>query len=59
MMPHIPLPKDSKQYAEAALRAKRTWHARRSRMSLARKLEALDRLRRDARHLPKLMPAKK
>ena len=59
MMPKILLPKDSKRYAEAAFDAKRTWHARRSRMSLARKLEVLDRLRRDAHHLPKLMPAKK
>ena len=45
MTSEIPLPKDSKAYAELAFREKEKWHRRRKRMSLARKLEALDRMR--------------
>ncbi len=45
MMPKKDLPADSKSYAELAFREKERWHRRRARMSLARKLEVLDRLR--------------
>ena len=44
-MPKKPLPTDSKAYAEQTFREKEIWHRRRKRMSLARKLEALDRMR--------------
>ena len=45
MMPKKDLPADSKSYADLAFREKKKWHRRRARMSLARKLEILDRLR--------------
>jgi hypothetical protein len=47
------LPADSKTYAELAFREKEKWHRRRERMSLARKLEVLDRLRERGR-LPQI-----
>ena len=43
------LPADSKAYAELVFREKEMWHRRRERMSLARKLEVLDRLRERGR----------
>lgn len=48
------LPKDSKRYAELAFKEKETWCRRRSRMSFARKLEEMDKLREAAKHLPRL-----
>ena len=45
MTSKMPLPTDSRAYAESAFREKAKWHRRRKRMSLARKLEALDRMR--------------
>ena len=45
MMAKIPLPEDSKTYAELAFREKEKWRRRQARMSFKRKLEVLDRLR--------------
>ena len=58
-MNKVRLPKDSRRYAQAAFRAKERWHRNRSRMSLTRKLQALDRMREAARTLPRLVGAKK
>lgn len=52
-MKKVSFPKDSKRYAELAFKEKETWR-RRSRMSIARKLEELDKLREAAKHLPRL-----
>lgn len=54
-MKKVSLPKDSKQYAELAFKEKETWRRRKSRMSFARKLEELDKLREAAKHLPRLV----
>ncbi len=48
-----PLPPDSKTYAELAFREKEVLRKKRARMSFKRKLEMLDRLREEAKHLPK------
>ena len=53
-MTKILLPADSKAYGELAFREKEKWHRRRARMSFARKLEVLDRLRERAREIAKL-----
>ena len=53
-MKKVSLPTDSKRYAELAFQEKERWHRRRARRSFKRKLEALDRLREMAKHLPKL-----
>ena len=50
----IKLPADSKAYGELAFREKAKWHRRKARMSLSRKLEALDRLRERGRELAAL-----
>ena len=47
------LPASSKAYGELAFREKEKWHRRRARMSFARKLEVLDRLRERAREIAK------
>jgi hypothetical protein len=47
-----PLPPDSKTYAELAFREKEALRRKRARMSFKRKLEMLDRLREEAKHLP-------
>ena len=47
-------PADSRRYSELAFREKAKWHRRRERMSLARKIEVLDRLLLMGRDLPKL-----
>ena len=52
-MAKIPLPADSKAYAELAFREKAKWRRRQERMSFVRKLEALDRLRERVREIPK------
>ena len=44
-----PLPSGSEACAEVLFREKERWHRRRKRMSLARKLEALDRMRQSPR----------
>lgn len=48
------LPTDSKSYSDQAFREKEMWHRRRERMSLTRKIEALDRLLTMSKSLPKL-----
>ena len=48
------LPTDSKSYSERAFWEKEVWYRRRERMSLTRKLEALDRLLAMRKILPKL-----
>ena len=48
------LPADSRLYAEMAFREKEEWRRRRARMSLTRKVEALDRLLSMAKEIPKL-----
>ncbi len=53
-MKKMPLPADSKAYGELVFREKEKWHRRRARMSLSRKLEALDRLRERGRELARL-----
>jgi hypothetical protein len=49
------LPADSARYAEMAFREKEALRRRRSRMSLARKLEMLDRLLAASKELPGLV----
>ena len=49
------LPASSKRYSEQAFVEKEKWHRRRARMSLEKKLQALDRLREMGKHLPKLV----
>ncbi len=56
-MAKIPLPADSKSYAELAYREKEKWHRRQARMSFKRKLEVLDRLRQRGLELKSLRPA--
>lgn len=53
------LPADSRLYAEKAFREKEKWHRRRSRMSLTRKIRALDRLLLMAEEIPRLGRADK
>ena len=53
-MPKIPLPADSKAYAELAFREKEKWHRRQARMSFACKLEVLDELRQRGKILKEL-----
>ena len=53
------LPKDSVRYAHAAFEAKDRWHRAASRMSLASKLRALDRMRESAKRLPRVAGASK
>ena len=48
------LPADAKSYTELAFREKERWHQRRAKMSLTKKIEALDRLLEMRRHIPKL-----
>ena len=55
MIPKKDLPADSKRYAELAFREKEKWHRRRARMSLARKLEVLDRLRGIYKERPRII----
>ena len=50
-----PLPAGSKRYSEQAFLEKEKWHRRQARMSLTRKVQALDRLLERARNLPKLV----
>ena len=45
---------DSRPLAEMLFSEKEKWHRSRARMSFARKLEALDRLREMAKEIPKL-----
>jgi hypothetical protein len=47
------LPADSRQYAEQVFAAKALRHERMARMSIAKKLRALDRLRVMGKSLPK------
>ena len=49
------LPASSKRYSEQAFVEKEKWHRRRARMSLERKLQALDRLLEMSKYLPKLV----
>ena len=48
------LPADSKSYTELAFREKEKWHRRRAKMSLTKKIEALDRLLEMRKHIPKI-----
>ena len=48
------LPADSKSYTEMAFREKEKWHRRRAKMSLTKKMEALDRLLEMRKHIPKI-----
>ena len=49
-----PLPADSKSYSERAFIEKEKWHRRRVRMSLTRKIQALDRLLEMSKQFPRL-----
>ena len=49
------LPASSKRYSEQAFVEKEKWHRRRARMSLEKKLQALDRLLEMGKHLPQLV----
>ena len=53
-MKNAHLPADSKSYTEMALRGKEKWHRRRAKMSLTKKIEALDRLLEMRKHIPKI-----
>ena len=55
MMPKKNLPADSKSYAELAFREKEKWRRSKARMSLARKLEVLDRLRELYKERPEII----
>ena len=48
------LPADSKSYTELAFRENEKWHQRRAKMSLIKKIEALDRLLEMRKHIPKI-----
>ena len=48
------LPADSKSYSERAFIEKEKWHLRRVRMSLTRKIQALDRLLEMGKQFPRL-----
>ncbi len=52
-MKRVPLPADSRRYAEQAFLAKEQWHRRRARMSFTRKMQAMDRLWEMAKELPR------
>ena len=45
---------DSKSYTEMAFREKEKWLRRRAKMSLTKKIEALDRLLEMRKHIPKI-----
>ena len=51
-MKRIPLPRDSKAYAEQIYQEKERWHRRQARMSFARKLMVLDSLLESRKELP-------
>ena len=51
------LPADSKGYSDRAFVEKDRWHRQKARMSLTRKIQALDRLLEMAKFLPKLEDA--
>ncbi len=53
-MKKAPLPADSKSYTELAFREKEKWHQRRAKMSLTKKIEAMDRLLVIRKHIPKI-----
>ena len=48
------LPADSKTYKELAFRGKEKWHRRQTRISLTKKIEALDRKVEGREHTPKI-----
>ncbi len=48
------LPADSKSYTELAFREKEKWRQRRAKMSLTKKIEAMDRLLEMRKHIPKI-----
>ena len=48
------LPATSKLYSEHAFLEKEKWHRRRARMSLAKKLQVLDRLLESRMSLPRI-----
>jgi hypothetical protein len=48
------LPADSKTYTEMAFREKEKWHRRQARISLTKKIEALDRMLEGRKHIPKI-----
>ena len=50
----IPLPADSRRYAEQAFLAKEQWHRRQAGMSFTRKVQAMDQLWEMAKELPRV-----
>ena len=48
------LPTESKTYTELVYREKEKWHRWQTRISLTKKIEALDRMMEGSGHIPKI-----